>query len=535
MMIIALQSYQRAGDEPIEYRGQVTQMLSDFRRLTVQCIIFNDLSVPDVGTVELLLLLMQSEAARSPDSQTGVMLLANMAARLAMRSGYHRDAKDYSALTPFQGEMRRRSWVVLRTADLLYSTQFGLTPMIRPSDWNTELPRNLYDDELSEEMKELPPSRPLTEPTPTCYCIYKGKLMSIFGEIIEEVQTLRAASYERVLLLDQQLTDLKAEIPPIFKMRPIEESLRDPPPLVMQRIILDLAWQRARIVLHRKFTCPSRSSHHVLSRRSAFESALDVLEHQVTIHKEMQPGGRLGAVKTMSSLMSQDFLLAAMVVTVDVYQQYCTDLSGQRQPENAEGWFLENRRKHMVAIERSLNVWTDNRECGMEAFKAYTTLSTMLRLIRSQEAKLGEQIAEGNITQPNFTAPRYSTTSPDDPKLAPEHSAAMTLGMLSTGAMTPNTANMFAAEANNLASTSASNTNAPVASMSDLPPGAPGYFGTSMAVANPNAPSVFPNTPFNNMFAGAPLAFPFSGEQSGSAFDWVCRIHLIGLSILDSD
>jgi hypothetical protein len=105
MMIIAVQSYHRAQDEPPEYRGRTQQMLADYRRLTAQCLILADITQPINYMLETLLLYVIAEFGRSQDAETGVLLGVSVIVRLAMRMGYHRDSKDFPAITPFHGEV----------------------------------------------------------------------------------------------------------------------------------------------------------------------------------------------------------------------------------------------------------------------------------------------------------------------------------------------------------------------------------------------------------------------------------------------
>src|SRR5436190_17521893 len=114
--------------------------------------------------------------------------------------GYHRDPKNFPAISPFKAEMRRRVWSFIRQADIMFSFQLALPHMIRVGDCDVDDPRNLFDDEFGPESKELPPSRPLSEPTPFSYMLSKNKLAYCFGEIVEQINSLqgRTAHYEDI-------------------------------------------------------------------------------------------------------------------------------------------------------------------------------------------------------------------------------------------------------------------------------------------------------------------------------------------------
>jgi hypothetical protein len=338
--------------------------------------------------------------------------------------------------------MRRRIWSVVRQADLLFSTQAGLPPMVRPADTNTGPPLNIYDDELSEDMSSLPHSRPLTDLTPMTYVIYKYELINVFGQIVEAVQSLTCSSYEHVMKLDQRLREIQANIPPTFKMRSIEESFRDRPEIVLQRYILDILFLKSQCVLHRKFVFPSRdSTRYVYSRRTCIDNAMEMLRHQASLHQESRPPrGRLVGVQwSVSSLTTHDFLLAAMIVALDLYHTAEAERAGRRSSNDIYDWSHDRRASMLGSLELSRSIWEEFQDQSMEALKAYGILTAMLEKLQAHEAQLRQQFQGFSPT--NFSP---SGMNGSEQNVAPEHSAAMTLGMLSTGALTPDAANMFA-------------------------------------------------------------------------------------------
>jgi hypothetical protein len=111
----------------------------------------------------------------------GTYLLSGTMMRLALQQGYHRDPSQFPNLSVFQGEMRRRIWSAVSQHDLLFSIQIGLPKCIRYAECDTQPPRNLYEEELYEDMKELPPSRPVSEDTEISYQVVKLQIMRAYG------------------------------------------------------------------------------------------------------------------------------------------------------------------------------------------------------------------------------------------------------------------------------------------------------------------------------------------------------------------
>lgn len=228
-------SYHREGDEPPEFRGKSMDMAGGFRNSVAQTLALADYTKPHPFLIEALVFHLHGDFSQTREADVSVWVMTGVIARLAMRSGYHRDSKMFPNITPFQGEMRRRVWTFVRQADLLFSFQVGLPSMIRSSDSDTELPRNLYDDDFDEDCKELPPSRQLSEPTPISYLIAKARLSYAFGRVVEQSTAISSAPYEKVMEIDAELRQARDMIPEHLRIRPMEECQQDPVNLIMSR------------------------------------------------------------------------------------------------------------------------------------------------------------------------------------------------------------------------------------------------------------------------------------------------------------
>jgi hypothetical protein len=442
MMTLALQSYHRAGDEPAEYRGRALQLSHTYGRLTAQCLVLGDITQGNPQTLETLLLYVQLELGRSKDVEPSILLLTSICVRLAERMGYHRDPSPHSAITPFQGEMRRRVWTFVRQCDLLVSFQHGMSALIRSDDSDTELPRNIYDDEL-EETKSLPPSRPRFEATPMSYMIAKARMTFLFGQIVERTQSVsNPPLYEETLAFDRELRDMRSQHPPLFQMRSFQDSARDSANIIMQRLCLEMVYLRTLFVLHRRFVAKGRENpRYSFSRRTCLDASMELLDHQATLHRESQSGGRLKSVKWyISSLTAHDFVLAAMLLCLDLYRTAEAEKSGRSRPQSraepSSDLSDETRREQMMqAMEHCITVWESVRDQSMEAYKASIALRLMVEKLKAHQAQRDasqHELRGGGMRFGGFPNGTVAGYHGDD--LPPEQSAAMTLEMLSSGA-----------------------------------------------------------------------------------------------------
>ncbi|RAH56457.1 C6 transcription factor [Aspergillus piperis CBS 112811] len=466
MMRLAMLSYHRDGDEPPEFRGKSLDMAGTFRNLVAQCLTLADFTKSYPNLIESLIFHLHGDLCQTREADVSVWVLVGVITRLAMRMGYHRDSKMFPNITPFQGEMRRRVWSFVRQADLLCSSQIGLPNMIRTSDTDTELPRNLYDDDFDENCKELPPSRPPNEPTPISYLIAKSRLTFVFGRVLEITAPLQTpVSYDTVMEVDAQLRRARDLIPEHLLVRPIEDSPRESPTLILSRFTIASVYHKAQCVLHRKYLVRAHENpRFTYSRRTCIDSAMELLRYQSLLHTETQPMGRLRSRHNrVTSLGSTDYLLAATIICIDMYHGQRLQAAG-RVSSDSFAWGRERREELIAALRRSKGIWEELQDETIDAWKAGTALGVML-------SKL-------NLGYPESTAPA-PTFEPQDEK----QSAAMTLGLLSSGMSPVNSGHQVL--------------NDPTYKMTDAPLPAQGALGTTVDM--PGAPS-----PFNAMFGQLP-------------------------------
>lgn len=102
VLCLAMLSYHKVGDEPPEWKGRTLELADEYRLRTVQCLIKADYTKPVEYTVETMILYVFGEYSSRWDADLGLWLIVSLITRIAFRMGYHRDAKWFPSLTPFQ-------------------------------------------------------------------------------------------------------------------------------------------------------------------------------------------------------------------------------------------------------------------------------------------------------------------------------------------------------------------------------------------------------------------------------------------------
>lgn len=234
--------------------------------------------------------------------------------------GYHRDSDHYPYITPFEGEMRRRVWYCAYTFDILTSFQHGLPGMVLNIESDTQCPRNLPDTDFDSESTVLPPSRPLTEITAVTYMVVKSKLVAVFAKASTISHAIQEPSYSEVMVIDEQLQQVLADFPPPLRFTSMSQSITDSPSVIFNRLKLELLYQKTRCVLHRRYLTEKPLDPRMeLSRRTCVEAAMELLKHHASVFEASQGTGPLSSTRWfMSSLNAHDFLLAAMILCLEL-------------------------------------------------------------------------------------------------------------------------------------------------------------------------------------------------------------------------
>ncbi|CAI4213334.1 unnamed protein product [Parascedosporium putredinis] len=348
-----------------------------YRVYSAQCLALDDVTKPGKYKVEALILYFGIEYLRLSDASRGTSILMTMTVRLAMHMGLHRDPNHYSNLSIYETEMRRRLWTLLMEIDLLVAFQFGLPANVQPRYFDTGLPRNFLDEDFDETTTVVPQERPQTERTPALYTIVKSRLVAAFADILSTVTSRDQPTYGEVLRLDKKLEKAHDDIPPLLRMRTFSLSIPDPVDLIMQRLWIELMYQKARIVLHRRYFTVARSDNRYrYSHFACIDAATLILQHQFDIHNEMVPGGRLSKERWfLSSLSTHDFLLANMMLCLELshlLRKRDGDFDTTPEPIDKE--------RLLNIISTSRTIWQARCDESAEATRAFKILSRMLTI-----------------------------------------------------------------------------------------------------------------------------------------------------------
>lgn len=109
-----------------------------------------------------------------------IWTLTGLVVRIAQTIGIHRDGSHFD-LAPFEVEMRRRLWWQVCILDTRASEDHGCDPTIVEQSFDTKLPLNVNDSDLTPSMKEFPPER--VGGTDMSFCLLRFEVANTFRRL----------------------------------------------------------------------------------------------------------------------------------------------------------------------------------------------------------------------------------------------------------------------------------------------------------------------------------------------------------------
>ncbi|PTU20884.1 hypothetical protein P175DRAFT_0501517 [Aspergillus ochraceoroseus IBT 24754] len=376
--------HQRSGDSLEGVTEDQMDIINTSRKRSAQCLSQSNYTLAGRYKVEGLFLYTMVEFYMSNDAQIGVSFLLGITVKLAMRMGYHRDPDQFPAISVFDGEMRRRMWVFLYQLDTLIAFEIGVPRTILDWHYDTALPRNLSDEHYNENTKKLPPPRPENEVTTTSYTIAKARLMATFGKILDMAYSREPVTYEEALELDRQMEEAHDLVPPVFRARPIDQCIMDPPELIVRRYALENTYQKARCVLHRRYLGEVHSNlRYAYSRVVCITAAKQILRGYADIYRENQPGGLMYRNRYFpNSIQYTDNLLAAMILCMELSYSHAAGGALAVRPNDDVAVVIRDRDDLLSTLEESHQILNELRKRSVDAQKAYAALTIMLRRVK---------------------------------------------------------------------------------------------------------------------------------------------------------
>lgn len=342
-------------------------------------------AAPGKYKIEAATIHLGVEYLLSDGLKTGVSVLLSMVARLAIMMGYHRDLRIYPGLSPFEGEMRRRLWLILSLIDYFVAWQSGLPIVIPKGISDTAPPRIVLDQDLDVNMASLPFSQSETEIlNKLTYLIAQERLLEAANLVTENLEA--CPFLEKTIYLEQKLEEAWTDVPANLKRSTECQVGCD---TMVCILTLEMTYQRARCILYRRYLISGRDERkYNLFRVECIQAARNILHCQTELFQGIfsKPQHRHKVWFGISRSVC-DCLTAAMVISVAIINRV-------KRGQLIGGHISSD--EPFETLKASYTSWKHCPRPSAETIKATEILKTMLSLIESNTG-IGNRISATDI------------------------------------------------------------------------------------------------------------------------------------------
>ncbi|KAK3679527.1 hypothetical protein LTR78_001088 [Recurvomyces mirabilis] len=219
----------------------------------------------------------------------------DLALRLAMYVGLHRDPDHFPALTPLQAQMRRQLWYTALELTTQSLFTLSLPVLIREDDYDTKMPANIDDKDIGLDTTRLPdtlPDNQLTDHT------LQRALASSLGLRLRLARTMNGLShqleYEDILNISKDLQAACRDLSHVVTLSSAQSNGSATRINRFQAQYVDMQLRRYLLMLHRPFVLHARHDpKFYYSRKICLEMAMILATYAKSLNLPTMPSDDL--------------------------------------------------------------------------------------------------------------------------------------------------------------------------------------------------------------------------------------------------
>ncbi|KAK4570141.1 hypothetical protein LTR86_002221 [Recurvomyces mirabilis] len=326
----------------------------------------------------------------------------DLALRLAMSVGLHRDPDHFPALTPFQAQMRRQLWynaLELTTQSLFI---LSLPVLICEDDYDTKMPANIDDTDIGPGTARPPdalPDNQLTDHT------LQRALASTLGLRLRLARMMNGLTpqldYEDVLEMSKQVQAACRDISRVISSTSEQPNEGSPQINRFQAQYVDMQFRRYLLMLHRPFVLQARHDpKFYYSRKICLETAMILATYAKslslpTMRSDDLPRYLLNVKGPSNVPLSLD-IMTMLGLEILTQLQEEESISGTAESTNAARTLIKAARIPIFEVLEHIKTQLHQIiALGSASLKRYGYLSAMLAQLHAMEN--GEDVTKAVI------------------------------------------------------------------------------------------------------------------------------------------
>ncbi|KAF4454685.1 hypothetical protein F53441_2763 [Fusarium austroafricanum] len=319
--------------------------------------------------------------------------------RQAMYMGLHRDPKHLGNLSVYRSEIRRRLWATILELNLQCSYDAGGPPLLSSKHYDTHLPANLNDDELTDEPDA--DRKPTGDPETLTDMSVQLALQKSFAlrlVIIKHINEFRSKeSYSETLRLNSELTKACRTLTETFAA--LSEAQRHQSRTIFTHFHSSLTQMfiyRCFLSLHQPMVARAAEDPiFYYSRKVSLDSSLKLAQItglSTARYGTSPPGGSLDPAVSFSRLITNGAGVFRVIPTQTLFSVALEFIKKSEEHNDDFGGGPVMNSYELRAVLQSSQIWYERRiRAGETGIKGYCFLVAILALAEALEMGLSRE------------------------------------------------------------------------------------------------------------------------------------------------
>ncbi|KAH6952686.1 fungal-specific transcription factor domain-containing protein [Fusarium avenaceum] len=325
--------------------------------------------------------------------------------RQAMYMGLHREPRLLANMSVYRSEIRRRLWATILELNLQTSYDAGGPPLLSPKHYDTRLPANLNDDQLTDEpdADRQPTSDPETL-TDMSVQLALQKSYALRLLIIKHVNEFRSKeSYSETLRLNSELT--KACRTLTETLAALSQAQRHQPRTIFNQFhspLVQMFTYRCFLSLHQPMVARSADDPtYYYSRKVSLDSSLKLAQIcglTTPRYGTYPPGGSRDPVTSFNRLITNGAGVFRVVPTQTLFSVALEFVKKSEEQRDSLGGLAPMGNDDLRSVLHAAQVWYERRILAGETnVKGYCFVGACIALADALEMGLSQEETDQSV------------------------------------------------------------------------------------------------------------------------------------------
>lgn len=325
--------------------------------------------------------------------------------RQAMYMGLHRDPKHLGSMSVYRSEIRRRLWATILELNLQSSYDAGGPPLLSSKHYDTRLPANLNDGQLSDEpdAERQPIANPETL-TDMSVQLALHKSYALRLVIIRHINEFRSKeSYSETLRLNSELT--KACRTLTETLAALSQAQRHQPRIIFTQFhsaLVQMFTYRCFLSLHQPMVARSNDDPtYYYSRKVSLDSSLKLAQIcglSTPRYGTYPIGGSIDSATSLNRLITNGAGLFRVIPTQTLFSIALEFIKKSEEQQESLGGLPAMGYGELRSVLNAAQVWYERRILAGETnVKGYCFVGASIALADALELGLSKEDTDQTI------------------------------------------------------------------------------------------------------------------------------------------